>query len=126
MPGRGGQPWTPRRSRSVAGPVSVSAPAVSRHARTDLRAHQPAAPPHRGQVRDRWVTVSDIYIPRFVWAQISPFIWIRQNRRPGLRAQRLNEMADLVVDVPSIGNGFRDALAQQRLEPASEAMNGGL
>lgn len=39
-------------------------------------------------------------------------IWIRQNRRPGLRTQRLNEMTDLVVDVPLIGNGFGDALAQ--------------
>jgi hypothetical protein len=39
-------------------------------------------------------------------------IWIRQNRRPGLRTQRLNEMTDLVVDLPLIGNGLRDALAQ--------------
>ena len=38
--------------------------------------------------------------------------WIRQNRRPGLRTQRLNEMTDLVVHVPSIGNRLRDALAQ--------------
>jgi len=37
-------------------------------------------------------------------------IWIRQNRRSGLRAQRLNEMTDLVVDIPPIRNGFRDAL----------------
>ena len=37
-------------------------------------------------------------------------IWIRQNRRSGLRGQRLNEMTDLVVDIPPIGNGFRDAL----------------
>ena len=51
------------------------------------------------------------HIPRFVSGQIWPFIWIRQNRRPGLRTQRLNEMTDLVVDVPSIGNRFRDALA---------------
>jgi hypothetical protein len=39
-------------------------------------------------------------------------IWIRQNCRPGLRTQRLNEMTDLVIDVPPIRNGFRDALAQ--------------
>ena len=38
-------------------------------------------------------------------------IWIRQNRRPGLRAQRLNEMTDLVVDVSSIGDRFRNSLA---------------
>jgi hypothetical protein len=38
-------------------------------------------------------------------------IWIRQNRRPGLRAQRLNEVTNLVVDVPAIGNGLGDALA---------------
>ena len=63
------------------------------------------------------------HIPRLVWPQISPLIWIRQNRRPGLRTQRLNEMADLVVDVPPIGNGFRDALAQQGLKPASETMH---
>ena len=42
-----------------------------------------------------------------------PDIWIRQNRPMGLRTQRLNEMTDLVVDVPSIGNGFREGLAQQ-------------
>src|SRR5688572_1568257 len=52
-------------------------------------------------------------------------IWIRQNRGPGLRAQRLNEMTDLVVDVPSIGDGCRDALAQQGLKPASETMDRG-
>ena len=34
-------------------------------------------------------------------------------------------MTDLVVDVPSIGNGFRDALAQQGLKPASETMDRG-
>ena len=39
-------------------------------------------------------------------------IWIRQNCRPGLRTQRLNEMTDLVIDVPSIRNSFGDALAQ--------------
>jgi hypothetical protein len=38
-------------------------------------------------------------------------IWIRQNRRPGLRAQRSNEMTDLVVDVSSIGDRFRNSLA---------------
>jgi hypothetical protein len=38
-------------------------------------------------------------------------IWIRQNRRPGLRTQRLNEMTDLVVDIPPIRNGFRNAPA---------------
>jgi hypothetical protein len=38
-------------------------------------------------------------------------IRIRQNRRPGLRTQGLNEMTDLVVDIPPIRNGFRDALA---------------
>ena len=34
-------------------------------------------------------------------------------------------MTDLVVDVASIGNGFRDALAQQGLKPASETMHRG-
>ena len=131
-------------------PVSVSAPAVSRH-----DAHRPSGAsggscrPHRGQRRDRWVTVSDITSPG---SSVSPQrrlvrrlvhrslgggarsaeveaakadIWIRQNRRPGLRAQRLNEMTDLVVDVPPIRNGFRDALAQQGLEAASETMHRG-
>src|SRR5688572_28922602 len=49
-------------------------------------------------------------------------IWIRQNRRPRLRAQRLNEMTDFVVDVPPIRNGFGNALAQKGLKPASETM----
>ena len=52
-------------------------------------------------------------------------IWIRQNRRSGLRTQRLNEMTDLVVDVPPIRNGFPDVLAQQGLKPASETVHGG-
>jgi hypothetical protein len=39
-------------------------------------------------------------------------MWIRQNRRPGLRTQRLNKMTDLVVDIPPIRNRLRDALAQ--------------
>src|SRR4029450_13475841 len=65
------------------------------------------------------------HIPRFVRGRIWPFIWIRQNRRPGLRTQRLNEMTDLVVDVSLIGNGFRDALAQQGPKPASETMDRG-
>lgn len=40
-------------------------------------------------------------------------IRIRQNRRPGLRTQRLNEMTDLVLDVPPIRDRLGDALAQQ-------------
>ena len=52
-------------------------------------------------------------------------IWIRQNRRPGLRTQRLNEMTDLVVDVAPIRDGFGDALAQQGLKPAPETVHGG-
>jgi hypothetical protein len=34
-------------------------------------------------------------------------------------------MTDLVVDVPPIRNGLRDALAQQGLEAASEGGHGG-
>ena len=58
-------PWM-LRSVELASPdpVSVSAPAVSRH-----DAHRPSGAsggscrPHRGQRRDRWVTVSDITSP---------------------------------------------------------------
>src|SRR5688572_28086219 len=51
--------------------------------------------------------------------------WIRRNPDPGLRTQCLNEMTDLIVDVPSFGNGFRDALAQQGLKPPSQSLDRG-
>jgi hypothetical protein len=50
---------------------------------------------------------------------------IRQNRVPRLRAERPHEIANFVVHVFRIRDGFGDVLAERRLELAAQTVNGG-